>query len=335
MNVSLPLMKKKIEKIFTSYFSKLKKLKKHVFKKRKFPHFYLIFGLCVSNVFLLVLFITLFTLIQFVSIRDIPLQKSGHTTFSYFLKRPDLLTSSKALAVYDVNSNIFLLSKNENLRFSPASTAKIMSLLVALEYYPSDRVFTADYPAVTREGSKMGLFLGEKIAFLDLLYGVMLPSGNDAVYLLAENYPGGEKAFVSKMNEKAVELGLDNTYFVDPAGYDDENYTSAYDLSRLGAYALTNATFAQVVKTQKITIYNVEKTIPHKLQNLNELLAIPGVTGIKTGFTNEAEGVLTTSFSYNNHSYVIVVLRSQDRFQDTLELIKGITQDLKDQNYAL
>ncbi|MGE5041897.1 MAG: D-alanyl-D-alanine carboxypeptidase family protein [Candidatus Levyibacteriota bacterium] len=328
-------MKKKIEKTVSKTSSSLKKVKKNVFKKRRFPHLYLIFGLTVLNVFLLVLFIILFTLIQFVSVRDIPVGKARQTTFSYFLKRPDLLTSSKALAIYDVTSNIFLLSKNENLRFSPASTAKVMSLLVALEHYPSDTVFTADYPAVTREGSRMGLFLGEKIGFLDLLYGVMLPSGNDAIYLIAENYPGGVNGFVSKMNEKALELGLDNTHFVDPAGYEDENYTTAYDLARLCAYALTNPTFAEVVKTREKTIYNVERTIPHQLKNLNELLSIPGVTGIKTGFTNEAEGVLTTSFTYNKHSYVIVVLRSQDRFQDTLELIKGITQDLKDQNYAL
>lgn len=328
-------MKKKIKK---EHLKKVPEsfngLLRDVIKEKKIPHIYLIISLFVLNLFLLVIIILLITITQFISLREVSAVRSGSTTFSYFLKRPDLLTSSKALSILDSDQNIMLLSKNENLRFSPASTAKIMSLLVALDYYSKETVFTADLPAVTREGSKMGLFLGEKISFIDLLYGVMLPSGNDAVYLLAENYPGGVDGFVQKMNEMALDLNLSNTHFVDPAGYEDDNYTTAYDLSRLASYAIKNSVFAQIVRTPKITIYNTEKTIPHTLTNLNELLAIPNVTGVKTGFTNEAEGVLVTSFSYNDHTYIIVVLRSQDRFQDTTELIAGIIQDLKNQTFA-
>jgi len=328
-------MKKKIKKeSLKKVPDTFKGLIKDLIEEKKFPHIYLIFSFLVLDLFLLVLIILLITVSQFVSLRYIPSEKAGSTTFSYFLKRPDLLTSSKALSIYDADQDIVLLSKNENLRFSPASTAKIMSLLVALGYYSKETVFTADYATVSREGSKMGLFLGEKISFIDLLYGVMLPSGNDAVYLLAENYPGGVEGFVHQMNVKAEELGLSNTHFVDPAGYEDENYSTAYDLSRLASYALKNSVFAEIVKTRKKTVYNVEKTIPHELKNLNELLAIPNVTGVKTGFTNEAEGVLVTSFSYNDHTYIIVVLRSQDRFQDTVLLISGIIQDLKNQTFA-
>lgn len=218
--------------------------------------------------------------------------------------------------------------------FSPASTAKIISALVALDHYSLDDVLT--YPAVLigPDNSKMGLFVGEKMSVRNLIYGMMLPSGNDAAQLLAHDYPGGLNGFVSAMNKKAQSLGLANTFFVDPAGFKDDNYSTAHDMAKLGAAALSDPFLSQVVKTQKTTVYDTSHTIPHVLVNLNELLDIPGVNGIKTGFTNEAEGVLVTSFLHNKKQYVIVVLRSKDRFGDTRELINGIINDLKNEQLS-
>ncbi len=164
---------------------------------------------------------------------------------------------------------------------------------------------------------------------------MLLPSGGDAADVLSQNYPGGRDAFVLKMNEKAKQLGLKNTLFVDPSGYGDDNYTNAYDLARLGAYALSSPTLANIVKNQRLTVYSADHMISHRLENLNELLQLPGVTGIKTGFTNEAEGVLVTSFLSGKKEYIIVVLRSKDRFQDTKALIEGITKDLASESYKL
>lgn len=281
------------------------------------------------------LIIFLIILMQFVSLRNISGDTQDSINFSYFVNRPDQLSSSKALIVYDTNSHVSVLTKNENLRFAPASTAKIMTAIVVMESFSPDTILTADYSTVAREGSKMGLFLNEKMTVSDLVYGMLLPSGNDAAYLLASSYPGGEKAFVKRMNERAKELDLLNTHFVDPAGYEDDNYSTAYDMARLGAKLLDNEFLARVVSTKKIIIYNTDKTIPHQIKNLNELLEIPGVNGVKTGFTNEAEGVLVSSFAHMGKQYVMVVLRSKDRFQDTKELINGIINDLKNEVVGL
>lgn len=289
----------------------------------------LIFTFSTIILALLICIVFFAVLVQFTRLKDVRRQPFSAIEFSYFVNRPDQLSSSKALAVYDATNQVTILSKNENVRFAPASTAKIMAALVVLEHYNPEAVLKADYSTVSIEGSKMGLFLGEEIKVKDLLYGMMLPSGNDAAHLLAASYPGGKPAFVLRMNEKAKELGLTNTYFIDPAGYDDNNYSTAHDLANLGAYALQIPEFANIVKASEALVLDESKTIQHPLKNLNELLSIPGVNGIKTGFTNEAEGVLVTSFMHNNKQYVIVVLRSKDRFQDTKELLVGIIDDLK------
>lgn len=290
--------------------------------------------LCVVNILLFTTFAVLYMLLQFQKLSEIP-GITDKVTFSYFKTRPDLLSFSKALVVYDATNQNVLLSKNENVRISPASTAKIMTALVAIDSFSDSTVFTYSRPLITADSSKMGLFVGEEIGLPSLLYGMMLPSGNDAAKLLAASFPGGEEAFVSRMNSKAKELGLLNTMFVDPAGYADENYSTAYDLALLGSIALENPKLSEIVKTRETVVTDTTGNISHRIKNLNELLSIEGVNGIKTGFTNEAEGVLVSSFLHNNTQYVIVVLRSKDRFSDTRELITGIIKDLKNESYEL
>lgn len=315
-------LKKQIQKIKSASFLKKKSL-------------LLTIGIffVILNCILFAVFLYLISAINSQKLAKIP-GISENISFSYFKKRPDLLSTSKALVIYDATHNNVLLSKNENLRFSPASTAKIMAALVALEHYKDEDVLAYTTQLVNADSSRMGLYIGERMTFKNLLYGMMLPSGNDAAMLLAVSYPGGESAFVKRMNEKGKEIGLKNTQFVDPAGYADENYSSGYDLALLGAYALRNKELANVVKTKEITVFDATGNIPHTLKNLNELLLIPGVNGVKTGFTNEAEGVLVSAFLHNGTQYVIVVLRSKDRFLDTRDLITGIIDDLKDESFS-
>lgn len=236
--------------------------------------------------------------------------------------------SSRAFIIYDPQLRSILLSKNEKLRFAPASTAKIMTAIIVLENYDLKRVLTAKNISSV-EGSKMGLIEGEQMTVGNLLYGMMLPSGNDAAHVLAENYPGGIDAFVAKMNKRAKELEMANTEFIDPAGYDDNNYTTALDLGRLAAFAMGNPTLAKIVSTKRTTVNDEEGKITHNLANLNELLGVDGVTGIKTGFTDEAGGVLVTSVNQAGRKYVIVVLNSQDRFADTKNIVERALQKIR------
>lgn len=292
----------------------------------------LIIILAAGNIFLIAVIITIWFVFQSIYIPVPIITGFGNAFIQKLLPAKsfeNVSIGARAVVIYDTNARAIIYGKNQNLRFSPASTAKIMTALVALQYFPQDTIFTVPQDIYSVEGSKMGLFAGETISFQNLLYGLMLPSGNDAAYVLSTAYPGGSTAFIMEMNKKAKDLKLSGTYFVDPAGYEDGNYTTAFDLARLSAYALQNATFARVVSTQNILVYNTTGTIRHTLKNINELLVIPGVTGVKTGFTNEAEGVLVTSFETDGKKYIIVVLRSGDRFGDTAEVIERILNTLK------
>lgn len=234
--------------------------------------------------------------------------------------------TAKAYIVMDDDSKVVLFAKNPGLRFSMASTTKIMTALVALDYYKSNDVLTIKTEEV--EGAILGLEKGEKMFFEDLLYALLLPSANDAALALAQNYKGEEVAFVKKMNLKAKELNLENTHFEDPTGLlNDSNYTTVIDLARLSSEALKNKTFAKIVATKQKTITDVEGRKTYQLRNLNKLLGINGVSGIKTGFTDEAGGVLSTSkVEDGGHTLIIAIMKSEDRFADTeklLELVSG------------
>jgi D-alanyl-D-alanine carboxypeptidase (penicillin-binding protein 5/6) len=242
--------------------------------------------------------------------------------------KKDLDLTALSAIVLEKQSRTVVYRKEENARFAPASATKIMTALVALSYYPQSKILTANKPEKI-PGSKMGLVDGERMQTIDLLYGLLLPSGNDAAYVLAQNYPGGIPAFVEAMNQKAKELFLFNTHFVDPAGYEDDNTTTAYDLARLAAYAIDNSVFSKIVSTKQKEVFDVEGKISHKLENLNELLDDHEVTGVKTGFTNEAGGVLVTSVNRGGKTFITVVLKSKDRFWDTQNLIRDVIKRVR------
>ncbi|HRN96227.1 MAG TPA: D-alanyl-D-alanine carboxypeptidase [Candidatus Levybacteria bacterium] len=245
-----------------------------------------------------------------------------------FSSSTDISVSADSLMVFEKDSRTVVFQKRGSLRFTPASTTKIMTALVALEQYNTDQYLTA-FGVSSVKGSKMGLVEGEEIKVIDLLYGLMLPSGNDAAYVFAANYPGGHNAFVKRMNEKAQEMKLYNTVFYDPAGLEDKNYTTAFDLARLAVVALQNETLKKVVDTRYITVYDRTFTYEHRLENLNRLLNTPGVFGVKTGYTDEAGQVLVTSMESNGKTYIIVVLKSDDRFSDTEKILEEVIRKIQ------
>ena len=161
--------------------------------------------------------------------------------------------SAQAALLLDATEGRILFSQNASARLPMASTTKIMTAIVAIENMPTDYVVTVAKEAVGIEGSSIYLYAGEQITCLDLLYGLMLESGNDAAAALAIAVGGTEERFIMLMNEKAKELGLKDTRFSNPHGLPAENhFTSAADLARLTDYALQNELFAEIVSTKKM-----------------------------------------------------------------------------------
>ena len=237
---------------------------------------------------------------------------------------PGTEITATGLVIYDINSGVYIFKRNEEDLLAPASTTKILTALVALDYYNLDDIITVK--TVLTDGQMMGLVSGERITAENLLFGTLIHSGNDAAYALAENYPGGVEKFVEAMNEKAKSFHLTKSTFTNPVGFDDVNHKmTPMDLARLGSIALNNKIIAKMVAIPQITVSDVTHTYFHSLTNVNELLGkIPGVGGIKTGWTEEAGENLMTLVERNGHRLILVVLRSRDRFKETVKLIDWV-----------
>ena len=157
------------------------------------------------------------------------------------------IINSRAYVVIDRKSNTILVGKNENQKKKMASTTKIMTALVVIEHTNLSDTVEISKKAANTGGSRLGLKAGDKITVSDLLYGLMMRSGNDAAVALAEHVAGSITDFANLMNEKANSLGLSNTHFVTPHGLDeDEHYTTAYELALLSNYAMNNEIFAKI-----------------------------------------------------------------------------------------
>lgn len=251
-----------------------------------------------------------------------PVKKISLAAYPELSKKSDPDITAQAAVAIDDNSKTVLFSKNINLLFSMASTTKIMTALVALNYFKPTDILTVYSDNV--EPVVVGFAVGEKLYFKDILYAMLLPSGNDAALAIAQNYPGGEKAFIGKMNEKAKSLNLINTHFEDSTGLSDNNYSTALELSRLASAALQNKTFSEIVATKMKIITDVSDINTYKLLNIDQLLGKDGITGVKTGYTQEAGGVLITSQEAGGKRFIIVVMKSQDRFLDIEKILSQI-----------
>lgn len=233
--------------------------------------------------------------------------------------------NSRIAVIYDRESGRVIWGKNENKRSAMASTTKIMTCIVVLENANLNDEVSVSSKAAGTGGSRLGLKKDNKITINDLLYGLMLRSGNDAAVALAEHVGGDKEGFAKLMNDKAEELGLKDTHFVTPHGLDDpEHYTTAYELAKITDYALKNEKFAKIVSTKEciISINGYSK----QLSNTNELLGyLQGVNGVKTGFTNNAGRCLVTSVNRNNFEIITVVLGADTkkiRTSDSIKLIE-------------
>lgn len=234
-------------------------------------------------------------------------------------------TYSRAVVVYDRYSKTVIYGKNENDVRAMASTTKIMTAIILIENADLSQTVEVSKKAGNTGGSRLGLKAGDKITLNDLLYGLMLCSGNDAAVQIAETVGGSVEGFAEMMNKKAKELGLNNTSFVTPHGLDENgHHTTAYELAVLADYALNNTTFAKVVNTKYYTV-SINGT-PKDLSNTNELLGyLQGVNGVKTGFTNNALRCLVTSTKRGDFNIITVVLGADTkkiRTKDSIKLIE-------------
>ena len=232
--------------------------------------------------------------------------------------------NARAAIIYDRSTKQIIWGKNEMEKRAMASTTKIMTAIVVLENANLDDVVTISKKAAGTGGSRLKIRAEDKIAVRDLLYGLMLRSGNDAAVALAEHVGESVEGFAGLMNKKAEQIGLKNTHFVTPHGLDDENhYTTAYELAILTDYALENSTFKKIVNTKSTQIRINEN--PMNIYNTNELLGVlPGVDGIKTGFTNNAGRCLVTSCTREKNQIITVVLGCDTKKQRTSDSTKLI-----------
>ena len=225
---------------------------------------------------------------------------------------PDI--SARNVFILDRDTGVVLYHQQADDQVAPASTTKIMTALVALENFSLDQVITItnSYP----NGQTLGLKPGEKLTVEQLLYALLVQSANDTAEVLAENFAGGREVFIAAMNAKAADLGLSHTHFTNPTGLDEVgHYSSASDLARLADYAMKDPEFARIVGTENAVISSRVVT------NVNELLGkVPGVLGIKTGYTDAAGQSLVTLVD-QGRPVIIVVLGSTDRFVDTEKII--------------
>ncbi len=257
-------------------------------------------------------------------LEDTELSKSIETA-SIVENEPNI--NARIAVAYDRKSGKVIYGKNENKRTAMASTTKIMTAIVLIENADLNQTITVSAKAAGTGGSRLGLKHNDKITMKDLLYGLMLKSGNDAAVAIAENVGGSIEKFADLMNEKAKEIGLDNTHYVTPHGLDNpEHYTTAYELAKLADYALKNEIFAKVVNTKNYTV--TINGYPKNITNTNELLGyLDGVNGVKTGFTNNAGRCLVTSVNRNEFEIITVVLQADTkkiRTTDSISLIEYV-----------
>lgn len=232
---------------------------------------------------------------------------------------PDL--SARAAIVIDDETGEVLYAQDAHVQMPPASLTKIVTAIVVLEHtYLNEPVHVRARWDELYDASVMGLVDGELLTVEELLYGLMLPSGNDAALALARHVAGSEAAFVAMMNRKMHALGLEGSHFSNSHGMDEPaHYTTAYDIATAARYALRNPVFATIVRTTQRT---VRGRGVYPLRNTNRLLrTVDGVVGVKTGYTEEALMTLVVAAERQGRRVVIAVLGSQNSFLDAQRLL--------------
>ena len=235
---------------------------------------------------------------------------------------PPVLSAKSAILIEAATGKV-LYSKNSEERKYPASTTKMMTLITALEHGNPDDIVIASANAANTEGSTLWLAQGEQQKMLDLLYGVMLVSGNDAAVAVAEHISGSTDKFAALMTTKAHAIGASNTNFTNSSGLPDpKHYSTALDLSKIAAYGYKNPLFAEIVSTRSRTIPWPGKDHARALHSENRLLyTYEGGNGVKTGYTEAAGRCLVSAAKRDNIQLIAVVLDADTMWSDSIALL--------------
>lgn len=238
-----------------------------------------------------------------------------------FAQNNTQITCAKSCVVMERTSGRVLYSQNGNARLPMASTTKIVTAITVIEHSCLDDVVTIPQQACGVEGSSVYLRCGEQLTVRELLFALMLRSGNDCAVALALHIGGTVEHFAEMMNETARSLGCNDSNFVTPHGlHDDNHYTTAHDLATITCYALSNKEFATIVSTEKVKIGSGDSA--RVLVNKNKLLHnYDGANGVKTGFTKKAGRCFVGSATRNGMQVVVVVLNCGPMFEDTAKLL--------------
>ncbi|MCI6847995.1 MAG: D-alanyl-D-alanine carboxypeptidase [Erysipelotrichaceae bacterium] len=241
--------------------------------------------------------------------------------------------SATSYVLLDQDTNRVLLSKNKDKPMLIASITKIMTCIIALENKNISDLVVVDDSIKESYGSGIYISVGEEITLKDLLYGLMLRSGNDAAIMISTYVSGSVDSFVDLMNQKAKEIGMKNTVFHNPSGLDNNtigNTSTAYDMALLTSYAMQNKTYREIVKTKKYTAKTNLKT--YIWHNKNKLLQYDYITGGKTGYTEKAKRTLVSTASKNNLNLVVVTIKDSDDWNTHKSLYEYAFDNYKSYN---
>jgi len=257
----------------------------------------------------------------FTAILSVLVLMNMHIHITYAADPPEI--KAKAAIVIDATTGKILYSKDAEQQHYPASTTKMMSLIVALENSNLEDKVVASNRSANTEGSSLSLTQGESLKMIDLLYGMMLISGNDATVAVAEHVAGSVENFAALMTKKAHDIGAMDTQFVNSSGLPDpRHYTTAHDLARIAAYGYKNPLFREIVGTKHKTIPWVGKEFDRDLYNENRMLWLyEGGNGVKTGYTELAGRCLVSGAMRNGIQLVCVVLDSDTMWDDSIALL--------------
>ena len=251
------------------------------------------------------------------------------------IKDPSLISpilGAEGIIAIDRKSGETLYGDNIHKRLSIASITKLMTMLIIVEENKLDEVVAVSENASSTPGSTMYLRPGEKITVENLLYGAVINSANDAAVALAEHNAGSVSAFVEKMNNRALELGMVNTHYQNPIGLDSlNNYSSAYDVAKLADFIYHNSFISEAAQIKNLSVKSTNGSYVHKLESTNELLgSYLHIKGLKTGKT-DAAGLCLVSVAENDegHEIITVVLNSPARFKESKILIDWVFRAFK------
>lgn len=230
---------------------------------------------------------------------------------------------AEAAMLMVANTRRVLYAVNADAIMYPASTTKIMTLLVALEKGDLNSIVTISADAAACDGSSLYLRAGDKLTLRDLLTGMMLVSGNDAAEAVAEHIAGSIPAFVEMMNARAEKMGLTKTHFSNPHGLPDpvNHYTTAAELARITAQGMQNPEFARIVGTREYTVHYLNRAAV-RVTSTNKLFkTYPAATGVKTGYTDAAGDCLVASARQGGIQLIAVLLNDDERWNDAAHLL--------------